>query len=164
MVLWILQLFACVQRIRGVDVRRELVELRRGHDSTGLRAEPKLNTPLSRCASPENRCAVRVASETTQQIEKGEPSGSPFSLHFECFSGNSRNWLSRDACAANGVARRRGPYAGDGGPCDVAPNRAYPERRQRPAAAWRRPGMKSVVWLRKGLARQAAPRPLLLLS
>ena len=50
----------------------------RGHDSTGLRADRKLNTPLLRCASPENTRAVSVASETTQQTKNGEPDGSPF--------------------------------------------------------------------------------------
>ena len=45
------QLFACVRQIRGVKARRELTELRRDYDSTGLRAAPKLNTPLLRCAS-----------------------------------------------------------------------------------------------------------------
>jgi hypothetical protein len=50
-----------------------------GHDSTGLRAESKLNTPLSRCASPENTRAVNVASEATQQIRKWRAvRGSPF--------------------------------------------------------------------------------------
>jgi hypothetical protein len=72
-------IFACKLRRKGVHRRRELKELRRGHDSTGLRAEPKLITPLSWCASlAKHTCSLR-ASETTQQIsEKGEPSGFPF--------------------------------------------------------------------------------------
>jgi hypothetical protein len=40
------------------------------HDSTGLRAERKLNTPLSRCASLRKHAAFCAASETIQQIAK----------------------------------------------------------------------------------------------
>src|SRR5260370_13561264 len=60
-------LFACIQGFEGVNEKHELIELWREHDSTGLRAKPKLNTPLLRCASPENTRAVSVASETIQQ-------------------------------------------------------------------------------------------------
>src|SRR6202022_3956034 len=62
-----LHLFACTPRLAGVNQKCELIRLRREHDSTGLRAKPKLITPLLRCASPENTRAVSVASETTQQ-------------------------------------------------------------------------------------------------
>src|SRR5439155_3266209 len=44
-------LFACIRRIEGVEAGRELTELRRDHDSTGLRAALQLITPLLRCAS-----------------------------------------------------------------------------------------------------------------
>ena len=52
------------------------------HDSTGLRAQHKLNTPLSRCASPRNNAQLCAASETTPANGKtGSRDGSPFSLH-----------------------------------------------------------------------------------
>jgi hypothetical protein len=63
-------LFACIQGFEGVNEKHELIRLRREHDSTGLRAKPKLNTPLLRCASPENTRAVSVASEMIQQNGK----------------------------------------------------------------------------------------------
>jgi len=72
-------LFACIQAFEGVNEKHELIRLRREHDSTGLRAKPKLNTPLLRCASPENTRAVSVASETIQQNGK---MGSLMAPHF----------------------------------------------------------------------------------
>ena len=65
----LLPFFACNSQKEGVKGRRELVELRRGHDSTGLRAERKLNTPLLRCASLAKHTGSSRASETTQ-LEK----------------------------------------------------------------------------------------------
>ena len=57
---------------------RELSELRREHDSTGLRAAPKLIAPLLRCVSLVKHTCISRASETTQQINtRGEPPGSP---------------------------------------------------------------------------------------
>jgi hypothetical protein len=71
--------FACNWGRKGVDRRRELKELRRGYDSTGLRAEQKLSTPLLRCESPAKHTCSWRASETTQQIDTiGEPPGFPF--------------------------------------------------------------------------------------
>jgi hypothetical protein len=49
------------------------------HDSTGLRAKQKLNTPLSRCASPRNTRVVRGFRDDTSKKETGS-FGSPFSL------------------------------------------------------------------------------------
>jgi hypothetical protein len=53
---------------------RELIELWREHDSTGLRAEPKLiHTALAVRVAPKTR-ASSFASEATQQNgEKGSP-------------------------------------------------------------------------------------------
>jgi hypothetical protein len=72
------------------------------HDSTGLRAELKLITPLSRCASPENIRAVSVASETTQQIGKWGAAWLPIFLRC-CDSlpshGGDDDDGRRDACA-----------------------------------------------------------------
>jgi hypothetical protein len=52
-------------------VGHELIEFWREHDSTGLRAAPKLNTPLLRCAVvPETHVTFSVASVATQQIGK----------------------------------------------------------------------------------------------
>jgi hypothetical protein len=68
----------------------ELTRLWREHDSTGLRAEPKLITPLLRCASPENMRAVSVASETTQQNEKWGAARLPiFTLRVTVFRGHA---------------------------------------------------------------------------
>ena len=51
------------------------------HDSTGLRAERKLNTPLSRCASLEKHTrSLRRFRGDTANWQNGEPSGSPFLL------------------------------------------------------------------------------------
>jgi hypothetical protein len=55
----------------------------RENDSTGLRAEAKLNTPLSRCASLENTRSLRRFRRDTANCKKGEPSGSPFALDRE---------------------------------------------------------------------------------
>ena len=76
------------------------------HDSTGLRAERKLNTPLSRCASPENMRAVRrrFRDDTANSQKKGEPSGSPF----------LRKWLlrlRRAAVMSVTVGHRAAPMA-----------------------------------------------------
>src|SRR5947207_11000524 len=58
---------------------RELVELRREHDSTGLRAAPKLNAPLLRCESFEKTRILLVRFRNDMPIwQKGEPPGSPF--------------------------------------------------------------------------------------
>jgi hypothetical protein len=52
-------------------VGHELIEFWREHDSTGLRASPKLNTPLLRCAVvPETHVRFSVASVATQQVGK----------------------------------------------------------------------------------------------
>jgi hypothetical protein len=60
-------------------VGRELVELWREHDSTGLRAEAKLiHTALAVRVAPKTRANFSVASETTQQTIKGKPLGFPF--------------------------------------------------------------------------------------
>jgi hypothetical protein len=48
------------------------------HDSTGLGAKQKLITPLLRCASPETATLYSELFETTQQIQKGEPSAPLF--------------------------------------------------------------------------------------
>jgi hypothetical protein len=47
---------------------RELIELRREYDSTGLRAAPKLIAPLLRCVSLVKHTCISRASETIQQI------------------------------------------------------------------------------------------------
>src|SRR5437879_2185142 len=71
-------LFACIRRIRGVQAKRELKELRRDYDSTGLRAALQLITPLLRCASLAKHACFQRASEATQsKTESGEPPGSP---------------------------------------------------------------------------------------
>ena len=74
--------FACNPLFAGVQAWRELIELRRGHDSTGLRAEHALNTPHSRCASLAKRtsCLRRFADDTATR-KKGKPPGFPF-FHF----------------------------------------------------------------------------------
>jgi hypothetical protein len=41
------------------------------HDSTGLGAKQKLNTPLLRCASPEIDTLYSALSETTQRKKQG---------------------------------------------------------------------------------------------
>lgn len=72
-------IFACNLSRIGVHRSRELIELRRGHDSTGLRAERKLSTPLLRCESLAKHTCFLRASRTTQQIHtNGEPPGFPF--------------------------------------------------------------------------------------
>jgi hypothetical protein len=40
------------------------------HDSTGLRAKQKLNTPLSRCASPRNTRVVSGFRDDTSKKKK----------------------------------------------------------------------------------------------
>src|SRR6202011_4173935 len=63
-------LFACIRRIRGVQAKRELKELRRDYDSTGLRAALQLITPLLRCASFAKHACFQRASDTTQQKKR----------------------------------------------------------------------------------------------
>ena len=60
-------------------MERELIELWREHDSTGLRAEAKLiHTALAVRVAPKTYANFSVASETTQQTIKGKPPGFPF--------------------------------------------------------------------------------------
>ncbi|OLB38327.1 MAG: hypothetical protein AUH11_06780 [Acidobacteria bacterium 13_2_20CM_57_17] len=79
-------LFACVQRIEGVQAGRELTELRRDHDSTGLRAA---------LTADHTAFAVRVARETyvllarfrddTVKKQKGEPCAPLFAYRVDAF-------------------------------------------------------------------------------
>ncbi len=58
---------------------RELIELWREHDSTGLRAEAKLiHTALAVRVAPKTYANFSVASETTQQTIKGSLRASLF--------------------------------------------------------------------------------------
>ena len=87
--------FACFRRIRGVQAECELKELRRDHDSTGLRAAPKLITPLLRCASLAKHTCLQRASETTQsRKQKREPPGSPFVFQINGFESRLRRILA----------------------------------------------------------------------
>lgn len=91
--LFILKLTPCQALLTNKGERvngwRELDELRRGHDSTGVGAEPTLNTPLLRYESLVIHPCSSRAPQTTQQIkERGEPRG--FSLSF---SGSSPQLL-----------------------------------------------------------------------
>src|SRR5260370_40750675 len=52
-------LFACTQGCKGVNQKGELIELWREHDSTGLRAEPKLI---------HTAFAVRVARKHSRRL------------------------------------------------------------------------------------------------
>ena len=57
----------------------------REHDSTGLRAETKLNTPLLRCESPENRAQfLRCFRDDTADLQMGSAC-SPFAFADEIF-------------------------------------------------------------------------------
>ena len=89
---------------------RELVELWREHDSTGLRAEAKLiHTALAVRVAPKTYAKFSVAYETTQQHIR-EAFGLPFfngycpSPWFEAGDGG----CLRDACACDGHAKSIG--------------------------------------------------------
>jgi hypothetical protein len=96
------------------------------HDSTGLRAEAKLNTPLLRCASPAKRARKSGAlpRRHSKTSKKREPPGSLFCLLVsDCW----RFWVSASRNGAGGGAFRLCERAsGDGGhartlPFDLAP-------------------------------------------
>ena len=54
-------LFACAPALTGVNQRRELIELWREHDSTGLRAEPKLiHTALAVRVARKHACKLAL--------------------------------------------------------------------------------------------------------
>jgi hypothetical protein len=60
-------------------VGSELLELWREHDSTGLRAKPKLiHTALAVRVAPKTHAKFSAAYETTQQIIKGSLRASLF--------------------------------------------------------------------------------------
>lgn len=89
---------------------RELVELWREHDSTGLRAEAKLiHTALAVRVAPKTHAKFSVAYETTQQHIR-EAFGLPFfngycpSPWFEAGDGG----CLRDVCACDGRAKSIG--------------------------------------------------------
>ena len=66
------------------------------HESTGLRAKQKLNTPLSRCASLAKHAQSARFRVDKATYAKGEPPGSPFCL------------LSRHRCRKNWLRNRQG--------------------------------------------------------
>ena len=61
---------------------RELIELWREHDSTGLRAEPKLkHTALAVRVARKHACKLALLPRRhSKKVRNGEPSGSPFQL------------------------------------------------------------------------------------
>src|SRR4029077_17974456 len=83
----------------------------------GLRAQHKLNTPLSRCASPRNNAQLCAASETTPANSKtGSRGGSPFSLSAPILTG-FYVWRG-DSCDGGS---RRGPCVRDSGGASSEP-------------------------------------------
>jgi hypothetical protein len=103
------------------------------HDSTGLRAKHKLNTPLSRCASPRNTRSTRGASETTPaKWRNGEPTAPRFH-RIDIKSDSAADFPPKRAkkCGdLRGDARRRGldgPHDG-GGALDAQVVRRSPSK------------------------------------
>ena len=95
---------------------RELIELWREHDSTGLRAEAKLIPHRSRGARrPENIREFQRRFRDDTANYKGKPPGFPFFNGYgpsPWFEGGD-DGLSRDACACGGRARSSG-WTGNG--------------------------------------------------
>jgi hypothetical protein len=103
------------------------------HDSTGLRAKHKLNTPLSRCASPRNTRSTCGASETTPaNSETGSRQAPRFQL-IAIKSESAANFPAKcgEKCGdLRGDARRRGLYGphDDGGAMDAQVVRRLPSK------------------------------------
>src|SRR6267154_2719590 len=103
-------LFACAPALTGVHQRHELIGLWREHDSTGLRAEPKLiHTALAVRVARKHACKLALLPRRHgKMVRNGEPCGSPF--HFRSCGSSSLSdgdddGRSRDVCVHAGRAK-----------------------------------------------------------